>query len=312
MLSKKRERDLDILSERIRESYLKQSKKAIKIEILGKFRKTFNTIIYEIDVDGERLIAKSYIYKDKELLFNEFKFLLELQNTSLVEKYEIPRPIDYYADLGIIVLSKIQGISIRNLIQKFHRGSNYKEVEEAIRHCGKCLNSFHLLFNMSLKYYCGIPIMYSRSYIDFDPLNVILTPQSRLGLIDPPESIVVDPVHRDIGVFLLGLFKAMIIPTSFGVLNLTRLAKYQNIFVNSYFNDNNLSRISFDYTLARFFEYYYGKKVLKRYFNSRRFIQYSYFAFLFNIYLWVNKRKYLSGIDMSKFYVLINNLEVAS
>jgi hypothetical protein len=48
----------------------------------------------------------------------------------------------------------------------------------------------------------------SRLYMDFDPVNILVTSNLELVVIDPPSETATDSIYFDIGVFLLGLTRA--------------------------------------------------------------------------------------------------------
>lgn len=48
------------------------------------------------------------------------------------------------------------------------------------------------------------PTRFSRLYLDFDPVNVLIE-QGVPGLLDPPEAFIQGPIHWDLGVFTLGI-----------------------------------------------------------------------------------------------------------
>ncbi len=294
----------------------KLSSHSRKVTIVSKRRKTFNTIIYEINANERLLIGKSYLFKSKELLANEFNALLKFQNTLFGRKFCLPKPVDYYPDLGILVMSKIEGINVRELLQKPNKLPSFLDIKKIIKICSECLSIFHKssYLGLKIKNISGVSIAFSQSYTDFDPSNMILVSNKdeRLGIIDLPEQVVIDPIHRDIGTFFFGLAKSRMFLPYLLKWNLKFIINLQNIFFTNYFSYINLVPTTFDYKLARFFEYSYGKKVLKRYIRLHRLLEYSYFSPLINSYLFLIKKKFLLNFDIAKFQDLTKNMEAAS
>jgi hypothetical protein len=99
----------------------------------------------------------------------------------------------------------------------------------------------------------GAGCRWSRLYMDFDPVNVLVGPR-RPGLLDPPDTLVIGPIHWDLGVFCVGLERTRWRTLGPRGVRGTRLGDLRSAFLRGYASGSGMTLGPADHALIDFFE----------------------------------------------------------
>jgi hypothetical protein len=204
-----------------------------------RWSSNFNADFYRMRTPSDDLMLKIMVSKPAAVLDVEFDALRSLAAiASESKRFRIPQPRVRLAELSAYVTEYREGRLLTDLFLAGPREPG--AIVDASRRCGEVLADIHhawqvpeapfdaagvvddLTTHAGWRFTAaeesvleavvartdGLSVPNARLYLDFDPVNVLVGPDSMPCLLDPPEAVLTGPVHWDVGVFLLGLRRA--------------------------------------------------------------------------------------------------------
>lgn len=202
------------------------------------WRSSRNADLYLLKSDETEWLLKILVSKPSATIRTEFRHLQDLWALGQGEgSFRVPKPEFFIADRSAYVMEMVDGQRLDSFL--YAKDTRPDQAVDLIRRCGQALAEIHrawlhptdeaakaklleglgslpwrlrsrqkALLQAALAQLRGTDFATSTLYLDFDPVNLLLSDTGQLILLDPPEQSSVGFVEWDIATFLFGIRRA--------------------------------------------------------------------------------------------------------
>jgi hypothetical protein len=202
------------------------------------WRSNYMADLFSAPGSESQVLLKLVVGKPSEAVDAQFLALGELNGLARrSEGFRVPTPVLNLDGRSAYVMEKLEGQPLTKLISE---AADEATLMSFVEKCGAGLANIHREWREDLSRFplelvedfnshspwvlkdgerrtmerlrlavASAQVKWSRLYLDFDPVNVLIDGSGVPAFVDPPDTVVSGPIHWDIGVFTLGIERSL-------------------------------------------------------------------------------------------------------
>lgn len=243
---------------------------------------------------------------EAEVQFHSMCRMADVLNDVPMSEFAVFRPLGYSAQFGAVAMPYVAGSRLSELLtcERWTSGTVRDRMLRHVYSCGLLLAKYHSKsvggtaemrkaartdlearigkvsgkdFDVgSMELSSGLVV---QSYGDFHPGHVMITRENRIALLDPPTESRYRYAHRDIAVFIYGLFMNLVHPRRLWSVPVRwrYFAMVRSIFLNGYMNGIDQPFTNDDRLVIDGCEAFLLKRMLRETVRQRSFARAAYY-----------------------------------